>query len=165
MNVVKPLSEIEINVVPRGYTPGEITTEWILILTDKQTNKAVILANPGRETNVVVTQADPDDFMTVHFYLAAPLVARRFYSLYLYAINSSVSRELETLLDSLELSPTGDAFLSLKAAIDLCSAPPTFALVYRGVLFCTDEDITFPYSPLEGHYDVIEKPKREYKTR
>ena len=135
------------------------------MLVDRQTNTLDIVYNyGGGEPLLDVHQPDPDKPALVSFEVSSPLKARSYYSLHLFAISGEITSEVDTRLQDLKTAPTGDAYLTLKQALDLLPAPPTIELLQRGVLFCTSEPLQ-TYRATEGHFTVIEKTKRTYKTR
>lgn len=68
---------------------------------------------------------------------------------------------VQALYQALALSQTADGVMSLKAKI----TGVTFNLVYRGLVYCTAETVYFPYNPIEGEFETIEKEAKIYKTR
>lgn len=63
---------------------------------------------------------------------------------------------------ALAQSQTADGTMTLKTKINGAIA---FDLVYRGLVYCTDETVYFPYNPIAEEFETIEKESINYKTR
>ena len=63
---------------------------------------------------------------------------------------------------ALQTLQTSDTEMSLKTKINGALA---FSLVYRGLVYCTNETVYYPYNPIEGDFETIEKAATIYKTR
>ena len=62
----------------------------------------------------------------------------------------------------LQTSQTADGAMSLKTKIN---GAVDFDLVYRGLVYCTNETVYYPYNPISDAFETIEKTAKTYKTR
>lgn len=69
---------------------------------------------------------------------------------------------VQALYQALALNQTSDSVMSLKSKI---AGAVTCNLVYRGLVYCTEEAVYYPYNPIEGQFETIEKEAKNYKTR
>lgn len=162
MNITAPGTDHTLNILLR---PSSLTT-YIMFVINRGTNVADILYNYGRALQrIIVSQPDEDKHASVYIVPWTALKERTYYSIYLFAISGEITSAINNRLTGLKSAPVADAYITLKQALALEPAPPTIALLHRGLVYCTNETPSGNYRLTEGHFTVIEKPKTTYTTR
>jgi len=82
-----------------------------------------------------------------------------------YHLPNGLNAAITEAYTALETSPTGDGSMTLAKVLNDISPRPTFELIYKGLIFCTAETVYYPYNPIEGDFETIEKAATIYKTR
>lgn len=161
MNVIAPGISFDLTVIIRKIMVTE-TSKFLFEFTEP--GGKIYIGDLGRG---VITYTDEDLPATFPVIMIGSKVwaEKDRAQVNVYHLPNGVTAAITEAYTALEASPTGDGSMSLAKVLNDLTPRPVFELIYKGMIFCTAETVYFPYNPIEGDYETIEKAATIYKTR